>query len=308
MKINHSLFFFASLIVTLTLFVITTACAGADAPSASPTHAEAFGYTLAPLESCGDATLPAHARLVLFDAETNRLVGWSHINTAVNAYQNAVRETAVYRINADNTQPDPTCNNQQTFQAILVKKYVNWDQQHANGIEPQFGFENISFGQLDSIVLDLKVESERSHIFTNEQLQAQFGDQMTSDQLQAWENGNVNLAITLFEDGYNQQSTPTFHGSLIIDIDQAQYDQQWLRLTIPAQSLNYYTEMNWERTPAEPTEFADHTILGLRINPETKNGNVLRHYMPEPFDTTTTEYLKEMGLTISQLAIILKEQ
>jgi hypothetical protein len=64
--------------------------------------------------------------------------------------------------------------------------------------------------------------------------------------------------------------------------------------------------MNYAPTPANLDDFAGNTILGLRINPETKSGSVIRSYLQDDFDDTVPENFKEMALSFAKVEIVLK--
>ena len=262
-------------------------------------------YTITEIQ-CGAAETSATNRLTLFDSQTNRLYGWNHIIDGAKEFDGLQLAAADYKVSAANGQIDPACANNTVFQVILVKKYADWDRQHLNGIEPQFLYEGITFGQVESIVLDLKIDSQMSSLLTSPELETFYGEYLTQEQLAEWDTGKVNLGITLFEKGFDNQSTPSFTGTIIVEIDPKQYADQWVRITIPAENLTYFEEMNYSPTPANLADFANNTILGLRINPETKNGLVIRSYLQDEFDDTVPEHFKEIALTIAKVDILLK--
>ena len=104
-------------------------------------------YTITEIQ-CGAAETSTSNRLTLFDSQTNRLYGWNHIINGAKEFDGLQLAAADYKVSAANGQIDPACANNNVFQVILVKKYADWDRQHLNGIEPQFLYEGITFGQV----------------------------------------------------------------------------------------------------------------------------------------------------------------
>jgi hypothetical protein len=287
------------------MLILTSGCGLPNDETAGETMQD-NEYTIEKIQDCGTQEANNQAKLTLFDHQNNRLYGWSHIMDGPKEFDGLKLTAADYKVSAANSQTDPTCNNNTIFQTVLVKKYADWDRQHLNGIEPQFLYEGITFGQVESIVLELKVNSAASSFLTSAELKTLYGGYLTDEQLAAWDTGKVNLGITLFEKGFDNQSTPSFTGAIIIEIDPEKYADQWLRLTIPAANLTYFEEMNYAPTPANLDDFAGNTILGLRINPETKNGSVIRSYLQDDFDDTVPENFKEMALSFAKVEIVLK--
>tara|TARA_B110000881_G_C18305850_1_gene379401 strand:- start:63 stop:485 length:423 start_codon:yes stop_codon:yes gene_type:complete len=130
---------------------------------------------------------------------------------------------------------------------------------------------------------------------------------LNADQLAELDDNKINFGITIFEAGFNDQSTASFNAHIFLELDQTQYFDQWVKVTIPANSLNFYTEQNWGATTIKAEDFADTTILGLRINPETQAGKVVRHSTNDTFDSNTPpEAFKEMNVAFKKVAFVLK--
>ena len=277
----------------------------AVSPEPTATPQPDYGYTIEILDACPTPT-DATNKLILFDNDTNRLSGWSHIADGISEFEGLNLPATTYKINASVNQPDSTCGGNNTAQVVLVKKIGDWDRQHANGIEPQFAQEKITYGQVEQIVIDLKLTSEQSTIPTQAEIAEVFADYLTEEQVKDLDNGKANLSVTLFEKGFNVQSSPSFTGSIIFEIDPELYGDKWIRITIPAENLAYYTEQNYERTAVSFNDYANNELLGLRINPETASGKTVRHYFPETFDSTVPKLFKEMALSIARVEIHLK--
>ncbi|BCE02071.1 hypothetical protein [Marinicellulosiphila megalodicopiae] len=258
------------------------------------------GYSVELIDQCGVAPEKSVKDFVLFDQTVNRLTGWSHASNIEGL-----------KLSSDNYSAkvvaDSTCNNAATYQNVLVKKYANWDAQHVNGIEPQFSADDIKLEQLESIVLELKVSKNKSSIPSKKQISDLYQSYLNADQLAQLDDNKINFGITIFEAGFNDQSTASFNANIYLELDQADYFDQWVRITIPASSLNYFTEQNWGQTSIDPVEFAQTQVLGLRINPETQTGKVVRASISDTFEANTpTETFKEMNVSFKKVAFILK--
>ena len=178
--------------------------------------------------------------------------------------------------------------------------------QHVNGIEPQLAENELSLKDINSIVLELKVSKEGSNIPASEEIAALYGELLNEEQLAQLDSNKINFGITIFEQGFNDQSTASFNANIFLELDQAEYFDQWVKITIPAASLNYFTEQNWAPTAIDAADFAETKILGLRINPETQIGKVVRHSIADTFEASNpTEAFKELNVSIKTVEFIL---
>ncbi len=179
-------------------------------PSSLASTEKFDGYTIETIENCVNELDEAKGNaLVLFNGHKNALTGWSHVKNSAE-FKGLHLPVDNYGIAATNSQPDKSCQGANTYQAVLVKKYADWDRQHSNGIEPQFLSEKITFGKVDSIVFEVKVNSAKTFIPDPAKIKALYGSYIKSDEeLNAWDAGKVNFAITLFEQGWEEQDNPS---------------------------------------------------------------------------------------------------
>jgi len=256
---------------------------------------------IAPLEpgvyaiECGaDEHLPTSVRVL--GPDHYRVGGWNHVN-GVGSFENVALESREYAISAKNYLEDPSCDGAKTLQVVLAKKTYDWDKQHANGLESQFPGEELTFGQVESIVLELRIDMSRSVLPQAADYEERYGDLLTPEQLAELDGGKVNLELTLFGSGATADQ-PFMNAGTIIEVDPGQFGDGWIRVKVPREELTFYTEKNYERTPVGEDEHQDLLVKGLRINPETSSGNEVRVYVGDAFDPQgKPELFKEMALS-----------
>jgi len=258
------------------------------------------GYSIEMIDHCGVKPSKSSQDFILFDDTLNRLSGWSHAKNVQGLSLNADEYTS-------EVVPASTCNQVPVYQNVLVKKYANWDTQHVNGIEPQFAQDKVKLSQIDSIVLEFKVSSNKSTIPSKMDVSKLYSSFLDSGQLSELDDNKINFGITIFEAGFNDQSTASLNANVFLELDQSNYFDKWVKVVIPASSLNYFTEQNWGATEIDPADFGDTTILGLRINPETQTGKVVRHNTNDTWESNTPpEAFKEMNVAFKKVALVLK--
>lgn len=272
------------------------------APSASPSaSAPSFPDGVTSIECDVSAQTRPGAIQVLGDG-TWRLGGWSHVN-GVGAFSTVRLGVGDYRITAENWTADPTCQDGKTLAVVLAKKVYDWDRQHANGMEAVISSDGLTFGDIEDIVLVLRFDPERSHLPTTEELVDTYGDIVDPAAIAALDDGSINLELTLYGTGATADA-PFMNAGTIVSIDPAQAASGWVRVQVPRSALTFYTEENYVRTEVGADEWPDLTVAGLRINPETTSGNVLRHTLGDAFDgQAKPETFKEMALHIALIEI-----
>jgi len=157
-----------------------------------------------------------------------------------------------------------------------------------------------------AVVLELRLRTADSAIPDARTLAADYGAWLDAGQRERWDGSRANLGLTLFEAGYEEQESPSFTAARIIEIDPVTQGDHWLRITVPIAAMNTFTEQHWMPTPRPVADFADHEVLGLRINPETRSGQVLRNFR-NPLPADAPEHFKEMAIQLRRVEILLRE-
>jgi hypothetical protein len=278
-------------------------------PTASPTVAEVQhpnGVTSVTCDLTEQARTEADAVTILGDP-TWRIGGWNHV-TGVGSFETVRLGISDYRISAEGWLADPTCAGAKTLDTVLLKKTYDWNQQHSNGMEAAFVTEGLTFGDVSDLVLVVRFDPERSHLPDATELTAAYGDLLTADETADLDSGAINLELTLFGEGATAEQ-PFMNAGLIVEIDPATASAGWVRVQVPREDLVFYTEDNYVRTEVGADQFQDLVVEGLRINPETSSGLVVRHFLEQrsvgkAFDPAAKpELFKEMALTFALIEV-----
>lgn len=263
-------------------------------------------HTIYNLENCGkNISQPNNTASVFGDYDTAtqnqilpNMTGWTHTtNGKTTEWKNIKLNLADYN-NPTNGKANSDCNNVDTLNMVLVKKVADWDHQHANGFESHLITKNISFGQVDYIIVDLKINSARTSIPTQKQLVDTYSSYTAESNITGVDGNKVNIGFTLY-DGTNLGAAD------IIELDQALYADKWIRVAIKLNSIQYYSETNYVRTFKKQEDFTNTIIKGLLVVGETKTGNVLRGNISN-WSESVPESFKEMDVSIKKIEFVLK--
>lgn len=269
--------------------------------AACSTSSTDLGYEIESV-SCDPAASarPADVAFSPLGGNTYAVTGWSHTSAAETSL--ALDHTQ-YGLLRANFAPDASCGGQNTLDIVLVKRLVDWDRQHMNGIEALLPPRTVRFQDVTDITLELRLVPELSSIPDPEDLAAHFAEVLDPEEVHELDTGKVNLELTLFGEKANAER-PFLNAGTIIEIDPAEWSDGWVRVTVPLETLDAYTEVAYQRTAAELADHPELTVRGLRINPESASGRTLRHHQLDDFEVgATPELFKEMALSIALVEV-----
>jgi hypothetical protein len=281
--------------------------AGSEATTNSQVMSK--GIEIAELTNCGvniSQGAKTYSMIADYDAASSNqsfssLSGWNHI-TASAPWNSLMQAPSAYAF-SNSAKADASCNNVDSLQLVLVKKIANWENQHGNGFEHSSLINNgITFGDVQSITLDLKINSMHTHIPSVASLKTTYASYVSAAVVDALDSGKVNLDITFYE---KNSATKDYRAKVIMEIDQASMSDKWLRVTIPASALSYYLEDNYNRTNKTQLDLASVVIKGALVTAETKAGIVLRNNIATWSDATP-ETFKEVDVTFKKIEINVK--
>lgn len=242
---------------------------------------------------CG-APIPGRT-VTLFSEERNFSDGWSHINNPQKAgdFVELQQPYHHYNITPDRLQEDASCGDAKTYSAVLVKKLHTWDNTHSNGLQTQI--EPIPVDAIESLVIELKVNSAGSAIPSRQQIAATF-PWLQPGQVRHLDKGAANLDLVL--------SSGTLHANKVLTINQSKYADKWLRITIPMEQLNYYQEENYVRTPSRYRAVQDQAYKSLTITAESHDRKTVQSLTGGT--AGNLPLFKEVDIAIHRIAFIVK--
>ena len=261
-----------------------------------------------------DDQVPANDNdISVFSEKTNGLFGWSHIGDHPEQFTGLKflkdGDASKYLVGSTAIQADEDCSGD-VFKTILVKKYANWDQQHANGLGHDFSSKP-TYGQFKDIVLDIKLNSDETYI-NHEEYLSTYGQFLSKDDLESVDTGLVNIGIEFIGGTLPNDASKKLNGKVVVELDQTHMSDEWLRLVIPVEAVNFFTQEAGGYTVYESnvdvTKYPEIEISGIRINPETHNGKVLRNKLDNYESLNITESYKEEGVSIHNLVFRLKDE
>lgn len=273
------------------------------------------GYTIETMDECS-VDGPSTDNSILFeDATINGIVGWNGIGT--NAPWTGLAQTPTspaYNVPGV-IAPDVSCDNAQTQTTTIVKKYANWEHQHSNGVNIPLSGNSKTFGTLGTLVLELKLNSNNTRLFTKQQLHTIYGELLTDAQYDILDLGKAALAVTFQSPS---PSSTRVSAERYIEIEPALMDR-WLRITIPVSTMDFFTGDVWQKTAPPEAEALATTPLdnihivgetyGTRRDVPTSYGDVIRNLLGGPSDADWNsrqipETFKEMSITFKKMEII----
>jgi len=240
------------------------------------------------------------ALYTVFSSSTQALGGWSHIekNESNDEYKSLPLNQEKYQIGPDKLTADPLCTGLKNQNAILVVKLSDWTRQHSNGLESNFTDIGLRFSDLDSVAIELRVNSANTRIESRESLKTLYSKYLTDDELVRLDQGKVNLGVSLDNSG------KSFNAEIFLEVDQAIYADKWVRILLPIEEFDLFTQRAYQREGASLEQYGESLVDGIRINPETSQGNQLRNLLGDSWSESIPETFKQMSLSIRRIDLI----
>lgn len=311
-----------SLIKTYVLPIIVLcffACGGGKSVSSSESNAYSGkehvqnlmnykDYSVATIVDCGQGIAPDAKIFSLFadydgkvqdqNLSSLNFSGWNHTTNG-----NATEWTNL-KLTGDNynfnniAKANSSCNNVSTLDIVLLKKIADWNRQHSNGFECNILAKGYKFGDIKSLVFDLKINTAKTRITTVENIKKMYSNYVNESIVDAMDNGKVNIGITLGDN-------TNLNASIIFQLDQDIVGDKWVRVTIPMDKLSFYQEINYKQTSKTQADFSNVVINRMLIVGETKSGAVLRRNI-NSWNANIPETFKEMDVSFKKIELQLK--
>ncbi len=265
---------------------------------------EAQAESIRVLDDCYTGSVPA--LYTVLGSGTSALGGWSHIekNESNDEYNSLPLKEEEYRIAPKDFVTDPQCEGLKSQNAILVVKLSDWTRQHSNGLETTFADVGLRFSDLTYVVLDVRVNSTNTEIEDIESLKARYSQYLTDDEISRLDRGKVTLSLTLFANDLPDESSKSFNAEFFLEIDQTVYADKWVRVLLPLDEFDLFTERAYQREQASLDQYGQSLVGGFRINPETSDGNQLRNLLGDSWSDSIPETFKQMSISIRRIDLL----
>lgn len=266
------------------------------------------GFSIAKIENCGQGiSTPEKTFGVFADYDGGvqnqslaglKITGWNHATNGVTTEWKNLKLAGTSYNFSTSAKVNSSCNGVDTIDMILVKKIADWDHQHSNGFERDIVSFAYKFGDIESLILDIKVNSTNTSIPSVESLKTTYASYVSAAKIDELDQGKVNVDITL-HDGAN------LFGKIIVQLDQATLADQWVRVTVPMSDVYFYQEINYNRTAKTLADLSNVVIQRMIVVGETKKGAVLRGDISS-WSASVPETFKEADLSFKKIEFKLK--
>ena len=228
---------------------------------------------------------------------------WGHINaTSANESRWANLAKGYQAYGQPVTLNDANCNDVSVYNTTLVKRYADWDNQHANGYH--ISANQFNYSDVDYIVFEIYFDATESTLPSVTEIGNNFpsavslsGGQISS--IEDWDEGKFQLNLQLNSgDGFNG----TNYNLAEINIQlQPEWANKWLRLEIPIDQMHHFDSVSYSKntkTAASNTSFNRISFVA-----ETKAYSVYRNWAGDNF-SAVPEMFKEMNYSVKRLELI----
>lgn len=246
--------------------------------------------------------LPIPNAQVLFNKNINLLGGWNHVANFPDEFAGLKFPSGMYRIDRK-----PALNHgEHQYSTTLIKKYGDWNHQHANGITAHYPVQ--PFANIAGIEMVVRINTDISNLPSPQDIAKTYGELVTEAQLEALDDGNVHLSIALVGDGADNTAIPTFNAEYMLSLDAKKQTDDWYHVFIPAAELTRYIEVNYNKTPVTAAESKTIPVNSFRLTAETSSTKVIRNILLDNFNENTPKLFKEVGLEVKYVSVVRRGQ
>jgi hypothetical protein len=250
---------------------------------------------IAEIMNCGDVPNSNSHNVVLLNATTSRIsVTWSHISSTTGEWEGVSKQPSAYQVSSKLNAVDATCKSVPTYNAILVKKYGDWDHQHANGFFFAPLEQNVYMRGLDKIMIDFYYDLDQTVIPTLDEIGKAYG--LGGSDLLNWDKGLFNFDIQI-------NTVENTHAAFNLALEPSM-GNKWLRIEIPTAALKCWNSGNKAISYASMER---HKLSNISISAETGNRLVYRNINGAGFNTNTPKLFKEIAFKIKRFELVRKE-
>ncbi len=214
---------------------------------------------------CGQGDLPGNTRSIFSASNTFDGSSWSHVTDPSKAGDfNGLRQP-LNEYGTGGVSSSSDCSGDGTHNVTLVKKYHTWENTHSNGLKK--GVNGVAVGDIESLVIELKINSNGTYVPTVQDVRQAYPF-LSEGQVNELDQGMVNIDF-VFEAGDKRSNK-------ILRIDQNKYADEWIRITIPMENMDYYSEVNYNRTYTDYNGSRGQSYNGLTVDAETQSGSTVQ--------------------------------
>jgi len=247
--------------------------------------------------SCESASVITKAETSFI--ETSKVTSWNHIEEKQGVYATLNQAAQKYQLNKQVT----SSTNNPFYQITLVKKLLNWEQQHSNGVEVSLQTLNLQVKQLNQLHFKIKLSPENSIITTNVAALSEKNPWLPPSQdYTALLSKHANFTLVFYGEHHDNSQSKTLYGAYPFKLA---FDskQQWLDINITPADLNYYWQQDYQEEPTSLAKVGTEKLLGFILVAESANTKVVRNYTPKTFPKQHIEVFNEFSITLKDLKV-----
>jgi len=246
--------------------------------------------------------------------ESSKVSGWNHIGDKHGDYAALSHPLHKYQLNKKIVYS----SNKPLYAVTLVKKLLNWEQQHSNGFEVSLAHLNLQVKQFTQLHFKIKLSPEQSIIIADFETLSENNkwlndiQQNTQNNKDSSQNHTKNFAkllskhthfnLIFYGENHENPKQKTLYAAypFKINIDSK---EAWHAINITTNDLNYYWQQNYQEEPTSATEVAKQKWQGFILVAESANSKVVRNYIPAEFPKEYTEVFNEFDISVTDIQV-----
>ena len=229
---------------------------------------------------------------------------WNHTSKHSPEYAQLQHPKENYELQIQSADSTPE------IKMTLVKKLVDWREQHSNGLKLMLSDFGMSFGEFEELSFTLQVDGTNARVVSTsaELIAPNPWLQEKSRDLTPLASERANFMLTLYGKENDDQSIATPLGQYKFDVEVNDSGSKFTTLRISQQELAFFWQQNYNETPCSLESIQALQIVGAILVAESGNGKVSRNYARDIYSDSAVEVFNELPVNISQLTLVRKQR
>ncbi len=243
--------------------------------------------------------------------ESSKISSWNHIGEKHGDYAALSHPSHKYQL----SKKLASSSSKPFYEITLVKKLVNWDQQHSNGFEVSLAHLNLQIQQLSQLHFKLKLSPEQSIInadfealsennkwLSNSQQNINIPNETNANKFTNLLSEQAHFTLILYGENHQNSKQKTLYAAYPFKVN-INSKESWHAINITNNDLNYYWQQNYQEQQTSAIAVAKQKWLGFILVAESGNGKVVRNYIRDDFPKEYTEVFNELDISLIELQI-----
>jgi len=231
--------------------------------------------------------------------KASKVSSWNHIGEKHGVYAGLSQASHKYQLNKRLS----SLSSKTLYELILVKKLLDWEQQHSNGIEVSLDGLDLNVEQFNQLHFKIKLSALDSIITSSlETLNKKNTWMKSTENYKELLSEQAHFTLIFYGKNHDNTKLKTLYGAYPFKLPMNS-KEQWHGINIKSEDFNFYWQQNYHEEPVSIKDIRTQKLKGFILVAESANKKVVRNYISTSFPKEYTEVFNEFDISLTNLRI-----